>query len=105
MNRAVLARPVESEDVVPALDAGARAFGVQFFGRTIEAGMHEEERAPSIGLVDAMEVTGEGGVLVGDFYGKNGRIAKGAAGLVGLNRFLVSTVNAWIVGITVEEKL
>jgi hypothetical protein len=52
---------------------------VKLLRRAFEAGMHDNEWALLIQLIDAMEVAGKGGVLVGDFYGQNWRVARGAA--------------------------
>src|SRR5271167_5070407 len=79
VNRAVLAGAIESKNVVSALNAGACPLAVKLLRRAVEAGMHDKEWALLIRLIDAMEVAGKGGVLVGDFYGQNRRIAKGAA--------------------------
>ena len=44
MDGAILARTVERKDVIAALDTSAGAFTVQFFRRTVKAGVHDKKR-------------------------------------------------------------
>jgi hypothetical protein len=105
MDRAILARTVEGKDVIAALDTGACPFAMQFFGGTVKAGVHDKKRSRCVGFIHPMEVARESGVSVRNLDRKDGRIVKRTASFIGLNRLLISTVNAQVFWIAVEEKL
>jgi hypothetical protein len=72
VHRPVLPRAVEGKHVVAALYRGACAFGMHFLSRTVETGMDNEQRALAPRVVDAMEISGKRGVLIGNLDRFNG---------------------------------
>ena len=105
MHRPVLPRAVEGKHVVAALYCGTCAFGMHFLSRTVETGMDDEQRTLAPRVVDAMEISGKPGVLIGNLDRFNGRIVQSTARLIAGDGFLVGAVNPWIVRVSVQEEL
>src|ERR1700722_7193411 len=105
MDGAILARAVEGEDVIAALDTRACPFAMQFFGGTVKARVQDKKRTLPVRVIDTVEVPRKSGISVRDLDRKDRRIVKRTASSIGLNRFFVSPVNAGVFWIAVEEEL